>query len=52
MKREIGYYWVKFYNHKEWKIMFWNTEYFKGFPGDRHHDELEQVDEKRITREH
>lgn len=45
-----GYYWVKFYNHKDERILYWNGEGFESFSGDRVNDEIEKVDENRIVK--
>lgn len=41
---EKGYYWVKFYNHRRRRILYWTGEHFQGFPEDRADDEIEAVD--------
>jgi len=46
--RELGYYWVKFYNHEASRIMYWNGEGFEAFASDFVDDEIEEVDELRI----
>lgn len=46
---EIGYYKVKFYNHKEIRIMFFNGKGFEKFPSeDFIHDEIEDYEKLSI----
>lgn len=41
-----GYYAVKFYNHENMKIMFWNGDRFEGFKSDEMpNDEIEKYHE-------
>lgn len=51
LERENGYYWVKFYNYEASHIMYWNGRRFEAFKSDFVDDEIEAVDEKRITQE-
>jgi hypothetical protein len=48
-KRTVGYYWVKFYNHEKEIIMFWNGFGFESFRSQFIHDEIESINENRIT---
>jgi hypothetical protein len=46
---EEGYYWVKFYNHRRWRICYWNGSAFEAFKSDFAHDEIESVNQERIV---
>ena len=51
MDRDNGYFWVKFYNHKEMRILYWNGKRFEGFPSDIVHDEIESIGDAINSRE-
>jgi len=49
MKIENGYYKVKFYNHEEIKLMFYNGKHFELFRGDTGiNDEIESYEKLNV----
>ena len=51
MSRDIGYFWVKFYNYIDSRIMYWNGKRFEAFESDFVNDEIESIDERRVYQE-
>lgn len=51
VERESGYYWVK--QMGDWEIMWWNNGVWHSPDEmDWYDRELDEIDERRITREH